>query len=467
MSSSLDSTPVSEQDTPDGYGRTLGNRQVQMIAIGGAIGVGLFLGAGGRLASAGPSLVLSYAVCGIAAFFVMRALAELVLHRPTGTSFVGHAREFIGPWAGFTVGWMYWLNWVGAGIAEITAVGYYVHKWLPQVPYWITALAALALLASVNLLSVKLFGELEFWFSVIKVLAIIVFIVVGIGLVVGGAQIGDAHASVGNLTDQGGFFPHGIGLTLMTLQSVVFAYAGIELVGVAAGEAKDPRKVIPKAVNSVLWRIGVFYVGTVLLLAMLMPWSSYSKAESPFVTVFSHLGVPAVGDVMNVIVLTAALSSANSGLYSTGRMLRALADQGEAPALAGRMSARKVPWGAIAITCAVYLLGVVLNAVVPQDAFDVATEIASLGTVSTWAILLICQMRLRTKANAGLIERPTYRMPGAPYTNVIVLGFLALVLVMMALAGGSSEIAVYFIPVIITLLILGWRFAQRRRRARV
>ncbi|MFC0438111.1 amino acid permease [Kutzneria buriramensis] len=466
MSTSLDAAAENEE-TSDGYHKSLGNRQVRMIAIGGAIGVGLFLGAGGRLASAGPSLVLSYAVCGIAGFFVMRALAELVLYRPTSSSFVAYAREFIGPWAGFVTGWMYWLNWAGAGIAEITAVGYYMHKWLPQLPTWCTALAALALLTSVNLLSVKLFGELEFWFSVVKVTAIVAFLVVGVALVVNGVHLGSGgnQASVGNLVDHGGFFPTGIGLTLMTFQAVIFAYAGIELVGVAAGEAKSARTMIPKAVNSVLWRIGVFYVGSVLLLAMLLPWSAYSKGESPFVTVFSQLGVPAAGDVMNLIVLTAALSSANSGLYSTGRMLRALADKGEAPAFAGRMSKRKVPFGAIAVTGVVYLLGVVLNYVVPQDAFDVATEIASLGTLTTWAMLVISQMGLRRAALAGLIERPSYRMPGAPVTNWLTLGFLALVLVMMAFSGGSSMIAVCSIPVICLVLWLGWRTVRARRPA--
>ncbi|WP_116198429.1 amino acid permease [Amycolatopsis circi] len=460
----MESTVVAKEG--DNYTKALGNRQVQMIAIGGAIGVGLFLGAGGRLHEAGPSLVLSYALCGIAAYFVMRALGELVMHRPSSGSFVTYAREFIGPWAGFVSGWMYWLNWAMTGIAEITAVAIYVHKWLPDVPQWITALVALGVLMAVNLLSVKLFGELEFWFSVVKVLAIVVFLVTALGLVFTGANIGGTTAGVHNLTDHGGFFPAGVGIALMTLQAVVFAYSAIEVVGIAAGETKDARKVLPKAINGVVWRIGVFYVGSVLLLAMLMPWPFYNGGESPFVTVFSRLGIGGIGDVMNAVVLTAALSSCNSGLYSTGRILRALADEGEAPKFVGKMNSRHVPYGGILFTSVAYVLGVVLNYIVPSKAFDIATAIASLGVVATWATLVFSQMRMRQAALRGELERPSYRMPGAPYTGWATLGFLVLVVALMGFSDGAEKIAFYSIPAIVVVLAVGWRLVSRRRQAR-
>lgn len=464
----MDSSLKNERTAPpavdaEGYTKALGNRQVQMIAIGGAIGVGLFLGAGGKLATAGPSLVITYALCGLAAFFVMRALGELVLHRPTGSSFVAYAREFIGPWAGFASGWMYWVNWAMTGVAEITAVAIYVHRWLPNVPQWLTALGALGVLLAVNLLSVRLFGELEFWFSVIKVLAIVVFLFVGLAMVLTSAHIGSTQTGVANLTEHAGFFPHGVGVTLMALQAVVFAYSAIELVGVAAGETRDARKVLPKAINGVIWRIAVFYVGSVLLLAMLLPWTAYSGMESPFVTVFSRLGIPGMGDVMNAIVLTAALSSVNSGLYSTGRVLRALADRGEAPAFAGRMSSRHVPYGGILFTSGMYVLGVVLNGIVPKDAFDIATSVASIGVVATWATLVVCQMRLRKAALRGELTRPSYRMPGAPYTAWATLGFLVLVVVLMAFAGGADRIAFYSLPAIVAVIAIGWRVVSARR----
>ncbi|MEU3643112.1 amino acid permease [Lentzea sp. NPDC034063] len=434
-----------------------------MIAIGGAIGVGLFLGAGGRLATAGPSLILAYAVCGLAAFFVMRALGELVLHRPVSGSFVEYAREFIGPWAGFTSGWLYWLNWAMTGIAEITAVAIYMHKWFPDMPQWITALVALVVLIAINMLSVKLFGELEFWFSVIKVTAIVVFLVVGVGLVIGNADIGGTTASVSNTLGHGGLFPAGFGIALMTLQAVVFAYSAIELVGIAAGETKDPEKIMPRAINGVVYRIAIFYVGSVLLLTMLLPWDHFTGTESPFVTVFSALGIPAVGDIMNAVVLTAALSSCNSGLYSTGRILRSLAQKGEAPAITGKMNSRHVPYGGILFTGVAYLFGVVLNYIVPKEAFDIAIAVASLGVVSTWATLIICQLRLRKKALAGEIQRPSYRMPGAPYTSYGTLAFLALVIGQMAFAGTAEKIAFWSIPVVALILFLGWRFVKSRQ----
>lgn len=446
-----------------GYAKSLSRRQVEMIALGGAIGVGLFLGAGGRLAQAGPALILSYAVAGVAAFFVMRALGELVLHRPTSGSFVEYAREFIGPWAGFTSGWMYWVNWAMTGIAEITAVAIYVHRWFPDTPQWITALIALAFLVVINLLSVKLFGELEFWFSVIKVTAIVLFLFTGVALVIGGVNIGGTEAGVHNLTDHGGMFPMGIGIALMTLQAVIFAYSAIELVGIAAGETENPRQVMPRAINGVVYRIGVFYVGSVLLLAMLLPWHLYTAGESPFVTVFSYLGVPWVGDVMNAVVLTAALSSCNSGLYSTGRILKSLADKGEAPAFTGKMSRHHVPYGGILFTAVAYLAGVVLNYLVPKEAFDIAIAIASLGVIATWATIIICQMRLRSAALRGEVERPAYRMPGAPYTGWATLGFLALVVVLMAFAAPADQIAFWSMPVLVVALVVGWRAVKSRQ----
>jgi L-asparagine permease len=446
----------------EGYAKSLSNRQVQMIAIGGAIGVGLFLGAGGKLAAGGPGLILSYAICGVAAFFVMRALGELVLHRPTAGSFVSYAREFIGPWAGFASGWLYWLNWAMTGVAETTAVGIYVHRWLPGVPQWVVALAALVVLLSVNLLSVRLFGELEFWFSVVKVLAIVTFLFVGLGLVLTGAGIGQGHAGPANLTAHGGPLPHGLPVVLMSLQAVVFAYSGIEMVGIAAGETRNPRRVLPRAINGVVWRIGLFYVGSVILLAMVLPWTAYSAGESPFVTVFSRLGVPGAGDIMNAVVLTAALSSCNSGLYATGRIMRALSARGEAPEFVGRMNDRHVPYGGILFTALVLMLGVGLNYAVPKMAFDIATSVSSLGVVAVWTTLVYCQLRLRAAANRGEVARPAFRMPGAPVTNWATLAFLAVVVGLMAFADEANQIAFWCLPVVVVVLFAGWRVVRRR-----
>jgi L-asparagine permease len=450
--------------TNEGYQPSLSNRQVQMIAIGGAIGVGLFYGTGEKIAQAGPGLVLAFVVAGVVAFFVLRAMGELVLHRTTAGSFVEYAREFIGPWAGYACGWMYWLNWAATGVAELTAIGVYVKYWAPSMPQWLSALIALGVLLAVNLVSVRLFGELEFWFATLKVIAIVSFLLVGVGLVLAVAGVGDTHASVSNLTNHGGFFPKGFPIVLMSLQSVVFAYAGTEMVGVAAGETKNPHKVIPRAINGVIWRIALFYCGSVLLLVMVLPWTDYSAGESPFVTVFARLGVPGAASIMNGVVLTAALSATNSGLYSTGRILRSLASRGEAPKITGRMNKHHVPYGGIMLTCTFYFLGVLLNIFVPQRAFDIATSLASLGVLATWATILVCQMRLRAAALRGDLERPSYRMLGSPWTNWAALAVLALVLGLMPFANSEQAIAFACLPFLAAALWYGWRRIRRNAR---
>lgn len=463
--STLTTSRAEEEPTGSdaGYQKTLANFQIQMIAFGGAIGVGLFLGSAGALHRSGPGLVFAYALAGVSAFFVMRALGELVLYRPTSGSFVVYAREFIGPWAGYACGWMYWLNWAMTGVAELTAVGIYMHYWVPRLPQWLSALAALALLMGANVVSVKVFGHLETWFALCKVLAIVVFLVVAVALLVTGAGIGPHHAGWSNISAHGGMFPHGMWAALLSLQSVVFAYAAIELVGITAGETAEPRRIVPKAVRAVVWRIAVFYVGSIGLLVLVLPWTVYHAGESPFVTVFSMLGVPAVGGVMNFVVLTAALSSTNSGLYSTGRVLRALAERHEAPQYVARMNKRGVPYGGIVLTAVVYLAGVLLNLVVPSRAFDIATSTAALGVLATWATILVCQMRLKARSElpGSRILRPDFRMPGAPWTNYGTLVFLAGVLVLMGFSAGERPV-LGLVPFIVVVLWVGWRAVKRR-----
>ena len=254
----------------EGYHKAMGNRQVQMIAIGGAIGTGLFLGAGARLQMAGPALALVYLVCGIFSFFILRALGELVLHRPSSGSFVSYAREFLGEKAAYVAGWMYFVNWAMTGIVDITAVALYMHYWgaFGDVPQWVFALGALAIVGTMNMIGVKWFAEMEFWFALVKVLAIVVFLVVGTVFLGSGKPLDGNATGFHLITDNGGFFPHGLLPALVLVQGVVFAFASIELVGTAAGECKDPQTMVPKAINSVIWRIGLFYVGSVVLLVL-------------------------------------------------------------------------------------------------------------------------------------------------------------------------------------------------------
>lgn len=328
---------------------------------------------------------------------------------------------------------------------------------------WVGALIGLGIVLVANAVSVKAFGELEFWFALGKVAAIVAFLLVGVYLVATTANVGDSSAGVSNLTAHDGFFPSGLGVVILSINAVIFAYSAIELVGITAGEAAEPRKVIPRAINGVVWRIAIFYIGSVALLAMVMPWTSYHAGESPFVTVFSALGFGWAGDVMNLVVLTAALSSCNSGLYSTGRILRSLAQRGEAPAFMNHLSKNHVPIWGIAFTAVVYFAGVFANYLVPERVFEIVIAIASLGVLSTWAVLLYSQIVLRRRALAGELERPTFHMPGSPYTNWGTLAFLLLVLVLMPFANTEQRFAVAALPVVAFGLFIGWRAVQRRR----
>ena len=452
----------------EGYHKGLKPRQVQMIAIGGAIGTGLFMGAGGRLATAGPALILSYAVCGFFAFMILRALGELVMHRPSSGSFVSYAREFFGEKAAFVTGWLYWLNWAMTAIVDITAVALYMNffkKYVPaiaDVQQWIWALLALVLVLGLNLVSVKVFGELEFWFALIKVVALVSFLIIGIYFVIFGTPAEGQEVGFTLIADNGGMFPNGLLPAIVVMQGVLFAYASIELIGTAAGETENPEKIMPKAINTVVLRIAVFYVGSLILLSLLLPFTAYKAGESPFVTFFGSIGVEGVDAIMNLVVLTAALSSLNAGLYSTGRIMRSMALAGSAPKFAGRMNKAGVPYGGIALTAVVAVLGVILNAIVPAAAFEIVLNVASLGIISTWAMIVLCQMQLAKLAKRGELLRPAFRMPGAPVTGWLTLGFLAAVLVMMAFDSPAGTWTVASLVVIVPALMLGWYLCRDR-----
>jgi L-asparagine permease len=447
----------------EGYRKSLQARHINMIAIGGAIGTGLFLGAGGRLAQAGPSLAIAYAVCGLFAFFVVRSLGELILYRPSSGAFVSYAREFIGEKGAYTAGWMYFLNWSTTGIADITAIALYAHYWsaFKAVPQWLLALAALAIVLTLNLVSVRLFGEMEFWFALIKVATLVGFMAIGIFLLVTGHPVGDTSPGPQLISDNGGLFPLGILPVVLLMQGVVFAFASVELVGVAAGETANPRAVMPRAINSIMWRIGIFYVGSVVLLAMLLPWSAYRGGESPFVTVLSNIGVPAAGDVMNLVVLTAAMSSLNSGLYSTGRILRSMSTAHSAPRFAGVMSRTSVPYGGILLTAAVCVLGVGLNYVMPAEAFEIVLNFASIGILATWGIIVVSHLLFVRKAERGEVARPAFRLPFSPWTQIATLAFLVSVVVLMGF-DATGRIVLAGLPVIVVALVIGW-FGVRKR----
>ena len=447
-----------------GYTKGLNNRQLQMIALGGAIGTGLFLGAGARLASAGPGLFIVYGVCGIFVFLILRALGELVLHRPSSGSFVSYAREFFGEKVAFAAGWMYFLNWAMTGIVDTTAIATYIHYWnvFESVPQWTLALIALVVVTSMNLISVKVFGELEFWASLVKVLALVTFLVVGTVFLAGGFKV-DGHDTGPQLwSGNGGLLPSGLLPLVMVTSGVVFAYAAVELIGIAAGETANPEKVMPRAINSVVFRIAVFYVGSTILLGLLLPYTAYHAGVSPFVTFFSKAGFHGAGSLMNLVVLTAALSSLNAGLYSTGRILRSMAMSGSGPKFTAVMSKNGVPFGGILLTAGIGLFGIVLNALKPSQAFEIVLHIAATGVIVAWATIVACQLRFYYMTKAGTLERPKFRMPLSPYTGYATLVFLAGVLILMYFDKVQGPWMLGAVVIGVPALIGGWFLVRNR-----
>ncbi|HEY0766552.1 MAG TPA: amino acid permease [Steroidobacteraceae bacterium] len=435
--------------------RNLRSRHIQLIAIGGTIGVGLFLGSAKAIHNAGPGLLLAYALGGAAIFFIMRALGELLTYRPVAGSFAIYAEEFCGPFAGFVTGWSYWFMWVVIAMAELTAIGIYVRYWFPQVPQWLPALIALGALYGSNLLAVRVFGELEFWFALIKVVTIVALIAAGLTVIV--FHVGElgAGASFANLWSHGGFLPFGIVGVLLTLQIVMFAYSGVELIGVTAGEAQNPAVVLPRATNGIILRILIFYLGALAIIMALVPWTELSPSVSPFVFVFERLRVPAAASIINVVVITAATSSCNSGLFSTGRMLWSLAQRGQGPRAFAALSPQHVPAAGIHASAAVMLLAVVLNYVVPEDVFTWVTSIALIGTLWTWGIIMVSHRNYRRAVQAGRAAAAPFRMPGAPFANWAVLAFLLAVSALLALDPGT-RVALYVAPMWFALLAIGY-----------
>lgn len=444
------------------FHRGLKNRHIQMIALGGAIGVGLFLGAGRAISVAGPSLILSYAIGGAIIFFIMRALGELLMYRPVSGSFASYAEEFVGPFAGFATGWSYWFMWITIGMAEITAVAMYVHYWFPDLPQWIPALATLVLLYLANRIAVAVFGELEFWFALIKIVMLVAMIGIGLAVLFFGVTPLAPTASFSNLWSHQGFMPFGVLGVALTLQMVMFAFQGVELIGVTAGEAQNPEQVLPRATNGVVWRILIFYIGALVVMMSLVPWTELKPGVSPFVFLFEKIGIPGAASVVNFVVITAAASSCNSGIFSTGRMLYTLAQFGQAPKAFGRVNANHVPSAAVTFSAILMGAGVVLNYVVPEEAFVWITSVSLVSALWTWSIIMIAHLRYRKAVAAGRARAVAFRMPGAPVINVVVVAFMIVVSGLLALDPGT-RVALYVAPIWFALLGVGYKYARNAR----
>jgi AAT family amino acid transporter/D-serine/D-alanine/glycine transporter len=451
-----------KKNQPETLSRELQSRHIQLIAIGGAIGVGLFLGSASAIKTAGPAILINYIVAGLIIFLIMRALGELVLYKPVSGSFSTYASEFIGEWAGFFTGWTYWFMWVVIGMAEITAVGKYVNLWFPRIDNWIPALISLVFIYLINMIAVKVFGEVEFWFALIKVVTIILLILVGLLIIFTGIGNHGQATGFSNLWSHGGFFPEGFSGMLLSLQMVMFAFIGVELIGVTAGEAKDPDTTIPKAVDSVIWRILIFYVGSLTVILAIYPWIRLDENVSPFVLTFEKVGIPGAAMIINFVVLTAALSSCNSGVFSSGRMLFNLSQLKQAPKGFQTVNHRSIPAKAITISTFFLLIGVALNYFIPEKAFAYITSIGTVGAVWTWMIIMFAHLQYHKKVKAGKIKRSHFQMPGAPFTNWIVIIFLAAVIVLLAF-DAETRIALIVGPIWFIILAIGYQVVKRKK----
>ncbi len=440
--------------------RGLKNRHIQLIAMGGAIGTGLFLGSAHVIESAGPSIILGYAIGGLIAFLIMRQLGEMIVEEPVAGSFSHFANKYWGKFAGFLAGWNYWILYVLVAMTELTAVAKYINYWWPHIPAWASVLTFFVIITLVNLGNVKFYGESEFWLSIVKVTAVVAMIVFGIYLLVTAGP--DSTASFSNLWTHGGFFPHGFEGLFYMLAFLMFAFGGIELIGMAAAEAKDPQKTIPKAINQVVLRILVFYVGSMTILLSLVPWNELQLGgldKSPFVMIFSQLGIGWAAHLLNFIILTAALSVYNSGMYANSRMLFGLAQQGNAPKIFTHTNKQGVPIPAVLFSALLIFGCVLLNYFAPEDALSNLIYIVVGALVLNWAMISLTHLKFikAMKAEAKVSQFPAL---WSPFSNYLVLAFIAVVLYIMWTQGLSG--AVIMIPIWIALMFILFKILYRK-----
>lgn len=441
--------------------RGLSNRHIQLIALGGAIGVGLFYGSSATIQLAGPAIILSYIVGGLVIFTIMRALGEMAVAEPVSGSFSSYANRYLGPFAGYLTGWTYWFMWVVVAMAEITVAGVYVNYWFPDIPQWLTALVVLIGITLINLINVKAFGEFEFWFAMIKVIAIIGMILAGLGIILFGIGNGGQPIGFENLWAHGGFMPNGVKGILFSLVLVMFSFGGVELIGITAGEAENPKKSIPSAINNVVWRILIFYIGALSIMMILYPWNKVGSEGSPFVLIFDKIGIPGAAHIINFVVLTAALSAFNSGLFSTGRMLYNLSLQNNGPKYFGKLSKHGTPRRGILFSSSFLLVAVFLNYIVPEKVFMYISAVATVAVITSWTIILITQLKFRQAKSKDEVKKLLFKMPLHPFSTYIALSFLALVIVLMGFIEGM-RVALVVAPIWFGVLYVGFRLKKKQ-----
>lgn len=445
--------------------RGLTNRHIQLIAIGGAIGTGLFMGAGKTISLAGPSIVLVYAVIGFFMFLVMRAMGEILLSNLAYKSFADFCEDILGPRAGFFIGWSYWFAWMVAGVADVIAIAGYVFFWFPELSPWIPAIGCVLLLFALNLLSVNLFGELEFWFASLKIIAIFAIVVIALILVLSSFVSPEGHAAdLANIWEHGGLFPRGAVGFFAGFQIAIFSFGGTELIGTTAAEAKNPEQNLPRAVNTIPFRIVILYAVALLAIMSITPWNSLDPGASPFVTAFALAGIPAAAGIINFVVLTSAASSANSGIYSISRMVYGLAKVGVAPKFFARLSKSKVPSNALLFSCLCILLGSSLLIVMPSiiAAFTVMSTISAILFIFIWSMIIIAYLAYRKK-RPERHAASVFKMPGGKFAAWCTLAFFLFVLCLLWLEPDTRRVLL-LMPLWFALLFVCHWLARKSHR---
>lgn len=453
---------------PTGLERRMESRHLTMISLGGVIGTGLFVSSGYTIHQAGPlGAILAYAVGSLLVYCVMVSLGELSVAMPYAGSFHMYAKRFIGPGTAFVIAVLYWLNWAVALASEFTAAGLLMQRWFPGSPTWVWSAVFIAVVFVLNILSVRLYGEAEFWFASIKVFAIVAFIVIGLLAIFGAIPIAgyDSAPLFGNFVADG-WFPNGFAPVFSTLLTVVFAFSGTEVVGVAAGETRDPSKAIPKAVHTTVLRLAIFFIGSIAVMAALIPWHKSGVDTSPFVLVFQSIGMPFAGDVMNFVVLTAVLSAANSGLYVCSRMVWSLAKERLISARFARTNFHGVPVWAVLFSMAGSLLALLSSVVAASTVYLVLVAVSGLATLVVWFSVCVCHIRFRRewRLSGHTPDELGYRAPGFPVLPWLAIAMCIGALVLVALDDTQRTTLYYMIP-FTALCYLGYHLLNRHRRS--
>ena len=441
--------------------KTLKTRHITMISIGGIIGAGLFVGSGAVVNTTGPGAILSYSIAGLLVILLMRMLGEMATVNPDSGSFATYAREAIGPWAGYTIGWLYWFFWVIVIAIEATAGGAIVHGWIPSLPIWVISLALTLLLTLTNAYSVKSFGEFEYWFSMIKVAAIIIFMCIGLAILFGFFP-NIKSPGLSNLTQRGGFLPNGISSIFIGIITVIFSFFGSEIAAIAAGETENPQKSIVKAINSVVVRILLFYIGSVSILVMLLPWNAADLLKSPYVTMLEMVGINGAAQIMNVVVLVAVLSCLNSALYTNSRMLFSLAKRGDAPKFLLKVSKKGVPVPAVLLSTIAAYVCAIFSFVSPDKLFLFLVNASGAIALLVYIVIAISHFRLRRKYEKENPQALGMKMWLFPYLTYIIIA--AMIIILIAMAFIDSMRSQFFLTMLITALVVSSYFLSNRKK---